>query len=43
MSYETEYLDYEDMDDLVLPDHIEYDCEQLEEFTLEALDVEYVH
>ncbi len=31
-------LNYEDMDDLALPDHIEWNNEKNESFTLEALD-----
>ena len=34
-----EELNYEDMDDLALPDHIEWNNEQNESFTLEALDI----
>ena len=43
MNYENELefqdeLNYEDMDDLALPDHIEWNNEQNESFTIEALD-----
>ncbi len=41
MSYEIEYLDYEDMDELVLPDHIEFNNDQPEEFSMDALDTVY--
>ena len=38
MNYEDE-INYEDMDDLVLYDHIEWNNDQSEEFSLEALDI----
>lgn len=38
MNYEYE-IDYEDMDDLALPDHVEWNNEQAEGFTLDALDL----
>lgn len=38
LKYEDE-LNYEDMDDLALPDHIEWNNEQNENFTIELLDV----
>ena len=38
MNYETEF-DYEDMDDLALPDRIDWNHDQPEDFTLEALDL----
>lgn len=33
--------DYEDMDDLALPDHIEWNNAQAEEFSLDAMDTVY--
>ncbi len=41
MNYEFENVDYEDMDDLVLSDHIEFNHDQSGEFLMEALDTEY--
>ncbi len=38
MNYEYE-IDYEDMDDLALPDRIEWNNEQADDFTLDALDL----
>ena len=38
MEYE---IDYEDMDDLALPDHIEWNHDQTDEFTMDALDSIY--
>ena len=43
MNYEDEInygdeINYEDMDDLVLYDHIEWNNDQSEEFSLDALD-----
>jgi hypothetical protein len=39
MEYENNLdIDYEDMDDLALCDHIEWNNNQSESFTLEALD-----
>ena len=43
MNYEDEMnygdeINYEDMDDLVLYDHIEWNNDQSEEFSLDALD-----
>jgi len=41
MNYETEMnieTDYEDMDDLALPDHIEWNNHQPDDFNLNALD-----
>lgn len=37
MNY-TDEIDYEDMDDLALPDHIEWNNDQPDEFSLDALD-----
>ena len=37
MNFENE-LDFEDMDDLTLPDHVEWNNEQTADFTLDALD-----
>jgi len=36
---EFDEIDYEDMDDLALPDHIEYD--QHQEFSMDSLDTAY--
>ena len=42
MEYEIDYeIDYEDMDDLALPDHIEWNHVQSNEFTMDALDSIY--
>ena len=41
MDYEIDDNDYEDMDDLALCDHIEWNHDQPESFTLEALDYIY--
>ena len=38
MNYEYEF-DYEDMDDLALPDRIEWNSGQVEGFTLDALEL----
>ena len=37
MNYEDE-IDYEDMDDLALPDHIEWNKTNAEGFSLDSLD-----
>ena len=38
MEYEIDYeIDYEDMDDLALPDHIEWNHDQTNEFIMDAL------
>ncbi|MFW5443717.1 MAG: hypothetical protein ACKE51_05345 [Methylococcaceae bacterium] len=39
MSYEFDNVDYEDMDDLSLPDHIEFNQGEPDEFFMEALDI----
>ncbi len=36
MNYDDD-INYEDMDDLALPDHIEWNNDQLEEFSLNEL------
>ena len=41
MDYEFENIDYEDMDDLALPDHIEFNNDQPEAFCMDSLDTEY--
>ena len=42
MEYEKEFeIDYEDMDDLALPDHIEWNHNQSNEFTMDALEFIY--
>ena len=41
MGYEIDETDYEDMDDLALPDHIEYNHDQPVEFSMDALDTVY--
>jgi hypothetical protein len=43
MSYEYEIddIDYEDMDDLALPDHIDWSEEHVDEFSMDALDLIY--
>ena len=38
MDYEFESVDYEDMDDLALSDHIEYNHHQPEVFAMDAHD-----
>ncbi|MFW5444451.1 MAG: hypothetical protein ACKE51_09120 [Methylococcaceae bacterium] len=38
MNYELEYVDYDDMDEFSLPDHIEFNNDQPEEFCMETLD-----
>jgi len=43
MDYEFESVDYEDMDDLALPDHIEFNHDQPEEFCMDALDTVYAY
>ncbi len=44
MNFENELknndeLNYEDMDDLALPDHIEWNNQKNEDFTIDALDL----
>ena len=41
MDHKIDDINYEDMDDLALPDHIEWNHAQSNEFTLEALDYIY--
>ena len=41
MGYEFDDTDYEDMDDLAIPDHIEYNYAQPEEFSMDAIDIVY--
>ena len=41
MDYEIDEIDFEDMDDLALPDHIEWNHDQTEDFTMDALDYIY--
>jgi hypothetical protein len=38
MDYSIDDINYEDMDDLALPDHIEWNHNQSEEFSLDAMD-----
>jgi len=38
MNYEVDDTNYEDMDDLSLPDHIEWNHAQSEEFSLDAME-----
>ena len=38
MDDEIEEINFEDMDDLALPDHIEWNHEQIDNFTMDALD-----
>ena len=41
MDHETDEINFEDMDDLALPDHIEWNHEQSDDFTMDALDYFY--
>lgn len=41
MAYEIDDTNYEDMDDLALAEHIEYNHDQAEEFSMDALDIVY--
>ena len=41
MDHEIDEINFEDMDDLALPDHIEWNHNQTDEFTLDALDYIY--
>jgi len=41
MNYELDDIDYEDMDDLALPDHIEWNHGQSENFSMDAMDDVY--
>ena len=41
MDYEIDDTDYEDMDDLALPDHIEWDHAQSEQFSMDAMNEVY--
>ena len=41
MDYEFESLDYEDMDDLALSDHIEFNHDRPEEILMNAPDAVY--
>ena len=41
MDYEIDDTDYEDMDDLALPDHIEWDHAQSEQFSMDAMSEVY--
>lgn len=41
MNYELDDIDYEDMDDLALPDHIEWNHAQSENFSMDAIDDVY--
>jgi hypothetical protein len=41
MNDELDKTDYEDMDDLALPDHIEWNHAQSEKFSMDAMDDVY--
>jgi hypothetical protein len=41
MSYELGETDYEDMDDLALPDHIEWNHAQTDDFSMDAMETVY--
>lgn len=41
MNYELEETNYEDMDDLALPDHIDWDQDQSVDFSLDAMENVY--
>ncbi len=42
MTSEIDDIDYEDMDDLALPEHIEWNHAESQEFSMEAIDIEYI-
>lgn len=37
MDYELDDIDYEDMDDLALPDHIDWNQDLFEEFSIDLM------
>ncbi len=39
---EVDDINYEDLDDLALSDHVEWNHTQSQEFCLEAMDIEYI-
>lgn len=39
---EVDDINYEDLDDLALSDHVEWNHTQSQEFYLEEMDVEYI-
>ena len=41
MDHEIDEINFEDMDDLALPDHIDWNHDQTDEFTMDALDYIY--
>ena len=41
IGYEIDDTDYEAMDDLALPDHIEYNHNQPEGFSMDTIDIGY--
>ncbi len=39
MNYKIDDIDYEDLDGLALADHIEWNSDEAEEFSIDALDL----